>query len=79
MKDDDIAETQDDEIIDLSAPGITESSCEFCGKSYWVDPKRCVVMHESPSCPTFDVLDVTSFMAENNRIKLKKQKNRPQA
>jgi hypothetical protein len=77
--DDNLAENQDDEIIDLDAPGITQSSCEFCGRDYWIDANRYTAMHEHPGCATFDALDALSFVAENNKIKQKKLKNRPRA
>jgi hypothetical protein len=78
----DETEHTDDEdlpVIDLDAPGIVESSCEFCGKRYWIDPDRCTTMHEAPGCATFDALDALQFVIENNKIKLKRAKNRPQA
>jgi hypothetical protein len=75
MKDEDAVET----IIDLDDPGITESRCEFCGNRYWIDSDKCTTMHEHPSCSVFDALDALSFVVENNKIKEKKRKNRPQA
>ena len=58
--------------VDLEAPGVIESSCEFCGQSYWIDPnpEDPKLMHELPMCPDFEVMDPISFLVANRKIKV---------
>ena len=55
--------------IDLEAPGIVSSHCEFCGRKYYIDPDGGRVMHELPMCPEFEAMDPMSFIVENRKIK----------
>jgi hypothetical protein len=55
--------------FDSGAPGVIESRCEFCGKTYWIDPAQLALAHESPHCPEFHALDVITFMVENRKRK----------
>ncbi len=55
--------------VDLEAPGVVSSHCEFCGQTYYIDPNQGLLMHELPMCPEFEVMDPMSFVVQNREIK----------
>lgn len=61
--------------VDLNAPDIVKSSCEFCGQTYYIDPVGYTVMHDLPTCPNFDAMDVLEFVIDNRKIKQAKIAN----
>ena len=55
--------------FDPDAPGVVESRCEFCGKTFWLDTGLVACVHEMPTCVEFQSMDALTFAVENRKIK----------
>lgn len=65
-----VSGAHDDEFtFDPNDPNVVRSSCEFCGKAYYLDTNRYALIHDMPYCAEFDAMDVLAFARENRRIK----------
>jgi hypothetical protein len=55
---------------------LEQFTCEFCKKGFWIDLDEGHLMHETPHCAEFEVLEPLQYMRENRTIK---QERNPQA
>jgi hypothetical protein len=67
--------------VDLTAEDVITTTCEYCGRKYWILPSHDegAIAHETPSCPDFLALDAVEFISRNNKIKLGKLDKAPKA
>lgn len=64
-----MSDAEDEPEVDLEAPGVVSSPCEFCGHTYYIDPENMRVMHDLPMCPQFETYEPLNFLRENRKIK----------
>jgi len=58
-----------DPTVDLEAPDVAESTCEFCKKKYWILPSQGAVAHELPYCLEFQTMEVLDYVRTNRETK----------
>ena len=55
-----------------SLVGEDFGACEFCGRSISINHEECGVLHELPTCPTFDHMGVIEYLAAIRKARERK-------